>query len=147
MTIFFIKTAIPQPLASAFCLGEWVGCDALEVNGNGTGERKRTRSDACEGNGSIYYVLMKTSACFPILPSWPWYLGHYVEMRHSKSPFLGKNYLFSVFSSLRYLISHTGSFSSSATVLRKVGTSQRWLKGRLLISVTVEWYLALLLTI
>lgn len=80
---------------------------------------------------------MKTSACFPILPSWPDILDT-VEMRHSKSPFLGKNYLFSVFSSLRYLISPTGSSSSSATVLRKVGTSQRWLKGRLLISVTVE---------
>lgn len=142
-----MKTAIPQPLASAFCLGEKAGRDALEVNGNGRGERKRARSDAREGKSSIYYVLMKTRACFPILPSWPdivetrWkyvIANQYFGVKINHSPY---------FFSPRYLMSHTGSFSSSATVLRKVGASQRWLKGKLLISVTVETYLALLLTI
>lgn len=67
------------------------------------------------------FTIMKTSACFPILPSWPDIMD--IVWKSVKSTFW-VNITYFLFSSLRYLMSHTGYFSSSATVLRKVGTSQ-----------------------
>lgn len=95
---------------------------------------------------SSYYFFVKTCACFPSLSTWPDIVDTMCKCIIANQHFGVKNDIVSVFSSPRYLMSHTGYFSSSATVMKKVGTSRRWLKGRQLMFGTVERYLALLFT-